>query len=62
MAELSRKPLTNGIKDQSIDNIRNVVIVYSENRINKIGYTVWKHEMSECFSRPTHIYHWNLNG
>jgi hypothetical protein len=55
MAELSRKPLKNDIKDQSTDNIRNVVSVYSENYTNNIGYTVWKHEMSECFSRPTYI-------
>jgi hypothetical protein len=62
MAELSRNSLKTDIKDQSIDNIRNVASVYCENYINQIGYIVWKHEMSECFSRPTYIYDWNLKG
>jgi len=47
MAELSRNPLNTEIKDQPIDNIRNVVSVSCENHMNQIGYTAWKHEMSE---------------
>jgi len=62
MAELSRNPLKNEIKDQPKDNIRNVVSVSCGNHMNQIGYTAWKHEMSECLSRPTYISHCNLKG